>query len=161
MKTILLLRHAKSSWSDTALRDSQRPLNKRGLQDAPRMGKRLKKRGYRCDCIITSPAVRAYETAKAAAKEMGFKDTIIKDERLYMAGIDDYLEVIAGVPEGVEHLMLVSHNPGTEEFFEFLTGESVAKFPTAAYALIEVEGPWSAVKKGVLLQFDYPKSQTG
>lgn len=159
MKTLLLMRHAKSSWSDMSLRDSQRPLNKRGMRDAPKMGERLKSEGYRCDRLIASPAVRAYETAKAAAETMGFKDPIIKDERLYMADIEDYLEVIAGVPDSVEHLMLVTHNPGSEELFEFLTGERVVKFPTAAYALIEIEGLWSEVKKGKLLRFDYPKSR--
>ncbi|MDX1295108.1 MAG: histidine phosphatase family protein [Sulfurimonadaceae bacterium] len=159
MKTLLLLRHAKSSWADTTLKDSQRPLNKRGVHDAPKMGKRLKKEGYCCDSVIASPAVRAYETAKSVLKEIGFNDKIMKDERLYMADIDDYLEVIADVPESIEHLMLVSHNPGTEEFFEFLTGEQVVKFPTAAYALIAIEGTWSEIKKGKLLRFDYPKSE--
>jgi phosphohistidine phosphatase len=160
MKTLLLMRHAKSSWSDTSLRDSQRPLNKRGLRDASTMGERLKRMDYHCECLIASPAVRAHETAKSVAETMGFKGKVIKDERLYMADIDDYLEVIADVSEEVEHLMLVSHNPGTETFFEFLTGERVEKFPTAAYALIAIEEAWSDVKSGKLLRFDYPKSQT-
>ncbi len=157
-RTLLLMRHAKSSWKDLSLKDTQRPLNKRGRHDAPKMGGRLKKEGYCCDCMISSPATRAYETAKAVAEAIGYKKKILRDEGLYMADIEDFLKVIAGVDEGVRHLMLVSHNPGIEAFFSHLTGERPDKFPTAAYALIEISGTWSDPKPGRVLRFDYPKS---
>jgi phosphohistidine phosphatase len=157
-RTLLLMRHAKSSWNDTSVNDSKRPLNKRGAHDAPMMGKRLKGLNYHCDRLIVSTATRAYETAKAVANAMGYKGSIVKDERLYMADIDNYLEVIAEVDEAVKHLMIVSHNPGTEAFFTYLTGERVEKFPTAAYALIEIDSSWADMKEGKLLRFDTPKS---
>ena len=157
-KTVLILRHAKSSWKDMRLRDRERPLNKRGERDAPEMGKRLRKLGYKPDLILSSPAVRAIETARKAAAEIGYEGKIIQDEALYMAEVGDYLDVISGVDESVTHLMLVSHNPGCEELFTFLGGERVAKFPTAAYALIELEGTWSDLSGGKLLRFDFPKS---
>ena len=157
-RTLLLMRHAKSSWDDMALPDSKRPLNGRGKKDAPEMGRRLEAAGYRCDLLISSPAVRAYETAMAVAKALHSGDGLETDERLYMADIGDYLSVISGVDEKVEHLMIVSHNPGTEAFFSYLTGERVEKFPTAAYALIAVDEPWSQLSRGHLIRFDYPKS---
>ena len=157
-KTVLILRHAKSSWKDMTLRDRERPLNGRGERDAPEMGKRLKKLGYKPDLILSSPAVRAIETARKAAGEIGYEEKIIEDEALYMAEVSDYLAVMAGVDESVTHLMIVSHNPGSEELFTFLCGEGVPKFPTAAYALIEMQGCWSDLCCGKLLRFDYPKS---
>jgi phosphohistidine phosphatase len=158
-KTLLILRHAKSSWKNINLSDRDRPLNGRGKRDAPTMGKRLKKLGYHADLILSSPAVRAAETARRVAIEIGYEDKIIMDEALYMAGVDEYIEVIAGIGESINHLMLVSHNPGSEELLSFLTCEVVEKFPTAAYALMEIEGSWSDLSKGKLLCFDYPKSR--
>jgi phosphohistidine phosphatase len=157
-RTLLLMRHAKSSWKDLSLPDSKRPLNRRGLHDASMMGIRLKGEGYRCDCMISSPAVRAWRTAKAVAEGMGYRAKILREERLYMADIGDFLKVIGEADKGVKHLMLVSHNPGIETFFSHLTGESVEKFPTAAYALIAVDEPWDKLTRGKLLRFDFPKS---
>ncbi|MEA3374301.1 MAG: histidine phosphatase family protein [Campylobacterota bacterium] len=157
--TLLILRHAKSSWDDSTLSDRERPLNKRGKKDAPMMGKRLKSSNYKCDLLITSPAVRALSTAKAVAKALGYPEKkILLDESLYMADTEDYLHVIGGVDEKIKHLMIVSHNPGSEELLGDLTSEQFEKFPTAAYALIEIEGSWSEIKSAKLLRFDYPKS---
>ena len=75
-----------------------------------------------------------------------------------MADIGDYLHVISGVDEQIKNLMLVSHNPGIEEFFIYLTGEMIENFPTAAYAVIEVKGKWSELTSGKLLHYDFPKS---
>lgn len=158
-RTLLIMRHAKSSWEDFSLPDSERPLNKRGRHDAPMMGERLKNGGYRCDKIISSPAVRAYRTSQAVAAALDYPEKkILLDETLYMATLEDYLRCIEKVDKQVEHLMLVSHNPGSEELVEHFTGERFEKFPTAAYALLEIEGEWSAIKSATLLKFDYPKS---
>jgi len=156
-RSLLLMRHAKSSWDDPSLADSQRPLNGRGTRDAPEMGRRLLKSGYRCDLLISSPAVRAFETAQGVASELGFSGEIVRDARLYMASEEDFLAVIREVDEGVKHLMLVSHNPGIEAFFSRISGEHVEKFPTAACALIAFEGTWASFETGTLEAFDYPK----
>ncbi len=154
-RTLLIMRHAKSSWADFSLADHDRPLNKRGKHDAPMMGKRLKDEGYECDLLLSSTANRALSTAKLVAKEMGYKHEIITDARLYM---EDYLAVMAEVPKTVQHLMIVSHNPGSEDLVEYFTSQYFDKFPTAAYALIEIEGSWQKIETAKLLRFDYPKS---
>jgi phosphohistidine phosphatase len=158
-RTLLLMRHAKSAWDDPSLSDAKRPLNARGEKDAPEMGRRLAEAGYRCDRLLSSPAVRARETAKAVASALSFSEKITVSDALYMADIEEYLQVIGKVDDTVEHLMIVSHNPGTEEFVAFLTGARMEKFPTAAYALIEVKGSWSDLSRGKLLRFDFPKSR--
>src|SRR5437899_11500650 len=95
MKTLFLVRHAKSSWDDTALPDKDRPLNDRGKRDAPKMGERLAKRGVTPDLILSSPAKRALETAQIIAKKLDYKlADIVVDERLYATGADDLLDVI-------------------------------------------------------------------
>ncbi len=152
------MRHAKSSWKDNSLSDRDRPLNKRGLRDAPMMGKRLKSLAYHCDQLISSPAVRAKSTAEMVASAFDYDGEIIEDERLYMADIEDYLDVISGVDLKVKTLMLVSHNPGSEEFFSHLTGIDVYEFPTSAYALIAITGEWSNITSARLLHYDFPKS---
>ncbi len=160
--TLLILRHAKSSWHDHTLSDRERPLNKRGKSDAPMMGERLESSGYHCELLLSSPAVRALSTAKAVAKEIGYsKKKILIEELLYMADIEDYLDVISQIDERVKHLMIVSHNPGSEELVEYLTFEQFDKFPTAAYALLEIDGSWSKIKSAKLLHFDFPKSTIG
>jgi phosphohistidine phosphatase len=158
-RTLLIMRHAKSSWDDHDLPDFDRPLNKRGSKDAPEMGKRLKKQDYACDLLIASPAARAKATALAVAEQIGYSERdIIWDRSLYLAEVEDYLDVIAHVDENVRQLMIVSHNPGSEMLIEALAGETFEKFPTAAYALLEVEGSWQQPKRCRLIAYDYPKS---
>lgn len=158
-RTLLVMRHAKSSWDEHSLNDSERPLNVRGKKDAPMMGKRLKKEGYSCDLLMSSPATRAYSTAKAVAMVLDYpKKEIVLEESLYLADMDDYLHLLKDIDDNVIHLMIVSHNPGSEELVEYLTSMTFEKFPTAAYALIEIEGSWSNIKSGRLLRFDFPKS---
>ena len=95
MKTLYLIRHAKSSWDDTNLDDFERPLNKRGKKDAPNMAKRLKEKGGTPDFMISSPAVRAFDTCKEFAKILGYdKNKIKTDKRLYHADEDQILTVI-------------------------------------------------------------------
>ncbi len=158
-KTLLIMRHAKSDWSDSTLSDFDRPLNKRGSRDAPRMGKRLHSEGYRCDLLLASPALRAKTTAEAVAECIGYPlADIVWDASLYMADIEDYMRVIAKVNPAVEHLMIVSHNPGSEMLIQHLCGERFEKFPTAAYALLEVEGTWERMDRVQFIDFDFPKS---
>ena len=95
MKTLFLVRHAKSNRDDPSLPDRDRPLDDRGKQDAPKMGKRLAKRGVKPDLLVSSPALRALTTAQLIAEEVGYKRTdIVVDDRLYASSPDDLLAVI-------------------------------------------------------------------
>ncbi len=136
-KTLLLLRHAKSSWDDDTVTDHDRPLNSRGKKAAPRMGKLLLELGLVPDAIVTSTAHRACSTARIAAKAAAFRGTIIPDSSLYLASPDRYVVVASHVPDDVERLLLVGHNPGIEVLVEQLTGHPQA-MPTAALAVIDL-----------------------
>ena len=132
MKRLLILRHAKSSWSDAALDDWQRPLNERGRRDAPRVGDQLRERSLVPDLIITSDAVRARTTAQAVAKSAGYTRELIVEPSLYHAKPDDVIAVLNSVPDdAARSVMVVGHNPGLEDLIAQLTGESHG-LPTAA-----------------------------
>lgn len=146
MKTLLLLRHAKSSWKEEGLADHDRPLNKRGKRDAPRMGKLLRKEGLIPDVIVTSTAKRARKTARMVAESSGYSGKIVKSETLYQAGSERFSMVLSALPEEVERVMLVGHNPDLEEFLETLIGESRG-MPTAALAEIRLNiDSWKKLK---------------
>jgi phosphohistidine phosphatase len=136
MKTLLVLRHAKSSWQEAALDDHERPLNKRGLRDGPRMGELIRKRRMTPDVIISSDAVRARVTAEAVAKAARYAGEILLDRRLYAASPASIVTVLRTVPEGeAATVMIVGHNPGLEELVALLTGED-QNMTTAALAQI-------------------------
>jgi phosphohistidine phosphatase len=136
MKTVLVLRHAKSSWDDSALGDHERPLNKRGRRDGPLMGDLVREQRLTPDVIISSDAVRARMTADAVAEAAGYTGEVLRDRLLYLAGPDDILAVLRSVAEAnTGTVMIVGHNPGLEEFVAQLTGEHEA-LPTAALAQI-------------------------
>ena len=107
MKTIYFIRHAKSSWDDPALSDFDRPLNDKGLADAPKMGKKLQELGINPNVIIASPAVRAYETAEIVKKEIGFFGEIITNRKLYNATAEQITEVIAGLSHDLDRKSVV------------------------------------------------------
>lgn len=146
MKTLLLMRHAKSSWKHPALDDHDRPLNKRGERDAPRMGRLLVKTGNVPDYVLSSTADRAQHTARLIREALPQRPLADLKSNLYMAGIGDYLGAIRAIEERYGCVLLVSHNPGTEELIEALTGEDVT-MPTAAIAkvVLPVYG-WEAVQ---------------
>jgi len=135
MKTLLVLRHAKSSWNDPALHDHERPLNKRGRRDAPRMGELVREYGLIPDVVLSSDAVRARLTAEAVAEAARYAGEILLDPRLYLAWPDDILSLLQRVREKAETVMIVGHNPGLEKLVEQLTGEW-QDLPTAALAQI-------------------------
>lgn len=137
MKTLLILRHAKSSWSDPKLADIDRPLNKRGKRDAPRIGSLLKKNDLVPDLILSSPAVRARKTAEAVAEAAGYEGEIEFEDNFYPGSPEDYIEVLQTLPEDLNSVMVVGHNPGLEELLETLTGESAA-LPTASLAQVNL-----------------------
>jgi phosphohistidine phosphatase len=134
MKTLLVLRHAKSSRRDPALDDHERPLNKRGQRDALQMGELVRKHRLTPDIIISSDAVRARLSAEAVAEAARYEGEILLDQRLYIgspAGILAVLRTVRETKAGT--VMIVGHNPGLEELVEQLTGEQ-HDLPTAALA---------------------------
>jgi phosphohistidine phosphatase len=136
MKTLLVLRHAKSSWRDSTLDDHERPLNKRGLRDGPRMGELLREHRLTPDVLISSDAVRARLTAEAVAEAAHYAGEILLDPRLYAASPDGILAVLRRVRETeAGTVMIVGHNPGLEALIAQLTGEQ-QDLPTAALAQI-------------------------
>lgn len=159
MRTLTLMRHAKSSWDDAALDDHERPLNARGAKAAKTMAKRLKSQGYKPDLVIVSSARRAQQTAEAL--QACYHDTfqIRTEPRLYNAEADVYAEVISEVGDGVKHLMLIGHNPTVEQMAAQLSGQE-RHMPTAAYLRIEIPAAWKAFRLENFkeLDFDYPKS---
>ena len=134
-KQLLVMRHAKSSWEDEMLSDHDRPLNPRGLRDAPRMGTWLIEHDQVPDRIFSSTANRALTTARMVAETLPNEPVLIEERRLYHAHREDYQEVIACYADDASRLLVVSHNPGSEEWINFLTGEFVV-MPTAAVAVI-------------------------
>lgn len=146
MKTLLLLRHAKSSWKDPELEDHDRPLNKRGKRDAPRVGLLLQQQqNLQPDVILCSSAKRARKTAAKVAKNCGYEGIIQLDGGLYLAGPEAVLNVLRGVADSHNCVMLVGHNPGLEYLLELLTGTQT-QLPTAALAQLHVAiDSWSDV----------------
>jgi phosphohistidine phosphatase len=135
MKTLLVLRHAKSSWNDPARDDHERRLNKRGRRDGPRMGELVREYGLIPDLVISSDAVRARLTAEAMAEAAGYTGEVLLDPHLYLASPADILSVLRTVRENADTVMIVGHNPGLEELVEQLTSEQ-PDLPTGALAQI-------------------------
>lgn len=138
MKTLLLMRHAKSSWKDDALPDHDRPLNKRGKRDAPRMGKLLREQDLIPDLILCSTSVRATSTAQAVLDECGGGAEIQRHPEIYDGDEADILEILCCLPEEAQTVLLVGHNPGLEVLVEMLSAENAA-MPTSAIAQIELD----------------------
>ena len=133
MKTLLILRHAKSSWKHQELADHDRPLNKRGKQDAPRVGELLQGADLIPELILSSTAVRARATAAAVAQASGYEGEIRLTRDFYLGGPEDYLAVLRGLADTCTRVMVVGHNPGLEALLEALTAEDEA-LPAGAMA---------------------------
>lgn len=149
MKTLFLLRHAKSSWKDDSLGDHDRPLNKRGQKDAPAMGKLMKKLGIEPDLILSSSAVRARETARLATEAAEYPGKVGLRDDLYSFEPGPFLNALTNLDDKVDTIMLVGHNPAMEEMLAGLTGE-FHPLPTAA--LVQIQLPiehWKDVSFGM------------
>ncbi len=134
MKTLFLIRHAKSSWDDPALADKDRPLGPRGRRDAPKMGARLAKREVKPDLILSSPAARALCTAEIMAKKLDYHvRDIVVDERLYAAAADEVLSVIRTLDDKWRDVILFGHNPEFTELAHRLS-RKITRMPTCAIA---------------------------
>ena len=160
MKTLFLIRHAKSSWDDTALPDKDRPLANRGRRDAPKMGRRLAKREVKPDLILSSPARRALTTAEIIAKKLDYKlKNIVVDDRLYAGAVHGLLDVIHKLGDKQERVMLFGHNPELTELAHRLSSK-ITHMPTCAVAEFKFNAnSWSSIDKAKLAKvaLDYPK----
>ena len=142
MKTLTLLRHAKSDWSGKAASDFDRPLNARGRRAAARIGRELAARGIGFDAVLASPAARVVETVAAVAEAYGRPLRPVYDRRLYLAPAMGLLAIVREADDGAERLLLVGHNPGLEALALLLArddgsaprAELAAKYPTATVA---------------------------
>ncbi len=164
MKTLLIIRHAKSSWDNINTPDIDRPLNDRGKKDAPVMAKRVVKAGVQPDRLISSPARRARHTAELFAREFKIKETdiVIRNE-LYHAQPVAFQQVIADLDDGDQTVALFSHNPGITGFVNTLTAIRLDNMPTCSVFAVKSDAPtWGEFFAGSreFLFFDYPKSAT-
>ena len=140
MKTLLLLRHAKSSWKNADLSDHDRPLNERGKTDAPRMGLLLKQNELVPDLIVSSTAKRARKTAEKVAVECSYVGSINLEGELYLAPPSAYIEVLRQVDDEYQRVMAIGHNPGIEELLHLFSGSDAhMHMPTAALARLSLE----------------------
>lgn len=162
MKTLLLVRHAKSSWSVPTLSDKARPLNKRGKRDVITMGQRLFNREVKPDLIVASSAVRSTITAHAIAKEIEYdQECIILDDKLYACQPEYLLEIVQTFDNGLDYVMLVGHNPELNDFLFMFTRE-IEHMPTCAMAELKFDvSDWTKIRQDNLqaVLFDYPKKE--
>jgi phosphohistidine phosphatase len=167
MKTLTLLRHAKSSWDDTVQRDFDRPLNAKGRRAAASMGRHLRGEGLTFDHLVASPAVRVGETLDGFVSGYGGLPEVNQDRRIYLASAATLLEVVHGLPASAHAALMVGHNPGLEDLVLMLVpggGEPrdavEEKYPTASVAVMRfaVED-WADVKAGggELVRFVRPR----
>jgi phosphohistidine phosphatase len=135
MKTLLIMRHAKSSWKEQEMPDHDRPLKKRGRKDIANMAKILKKKALMPDLILSSSAVRAKDTATLMKEKLNYKGKLELIDDLYMAEPETYIQKISSVPEKVDKLLIVGHNPGLEGLAMTL-GDKITSLPTGSIAKI-------------------------
>ena len=169
MKRLAILRHAKSSWDDAGLADFDRPLNDRGWKAARRVGRELKQRGVRFDLCVASGAARVRETLDGLVEGYGEPDFEIRFEpRIYEASLATLLDIVRGLPESSNAPLLVGHNPGLQQLVLELADDDTkglrdcasSKFPTAAFALIDLKSDrWADVRSAdcKVAELIYPK----
>lgn len=160
MKRIHIIRHAKSSWANPGQSDFDRPLNNRGLQNAPEMAARLKSRVKMPDLLICSPAARTKATAVFFCEAFHYPPQNIRyEKRIYEAPLKNLLDVIHTIPDTAEEILFIGHNNGVSMLVEYLSGEWTA-MPTCAVATIDLYiSAWKECTKGCgrLTEYDYPK----
>jgi phosphohistidine phosphatase len=162
MKTLILVRHAKSDWSEAGMSDIDRPLNERGKKDAPEMAKRLRKKGLKIDGFVSSPAKRALRTARFFAEEFDRKkDEIQVEKSLYGALPSQFEQVIALLQDKEDTIAIFSHNPGITEYVNTLCEVHTDNMPTCGiFALQAAVEKWQDFTKAEkkFLFYDYPKN---
>lgn len=162
MKTLILVRHAKSDWSHEGLSDRERPLNDRGKRDAPEMAKRVKKRIPKIDLLLSSDAKRAHRTAKYFAEEYGIdKDNIQVESSLYEDTTSAYDEVLAGLKDKYDVVALFAHSPTITDYANGMTNVRTDSIPTCGVFAAQADADsWKDFAKAEksFLFYDYPKN---
>jgi phosphohistidine phosphatase len=158
LKILGLYRHAKSDWHDARARDFDRPLNKRGRKGADLMGRHIAEHGIAWERMVASPAVRVAETIELGAKATGQTPPVIWDRRIYLASSATLLDLIHEQEGDPASILMIGHNPGLEDLiFDLVPDDGSSplrdiveeKFPTAAYAVLEIAAEsWADVREG-------------
>lgn len=160
-RLLLICRHAQSSWDDAAVRDFDRPLNRRGERDAPEMGRRLLQHGVQPDLIITSPAKRALQTARYYADQLAYPlDRLQAEPLVYLASVHQLIGLLETVDPKVRTLLAVGHNPAITNLANMLGGLHIDSIPTGGIVALAFHQPsWQglAPDTGQLVFVDYPK----
>ncbi len=160
MKSLLLMRHAKSSWKDETLEDYERPLKKRGRKDAKRIAKVIKKNDLVPDLILSSSATRARETVEIVVDTLDYNKRIVFSDELYMGEPHDFIDALINLNNDYRNVMIVAHNPGLEAFLQIIDGD-IESLPTAGLGhLVLVIDDWKDISletMGDLVSFWKPK----
>jgi phosphohistidine phosphatase len=161
MKRLYIIRHAKSSWKDITLRDIDRPLNKRGKNDAPLIARVLHDKGYQIDYLILSPSQRTKDTVDFFKKEFEIPDTRIQhEEALYHGYSDDFEQIINGLSEDMNNVALFGHNPGITFIANSCIGRGISNVPTTGVVVLDTDienwGEFS-FEKAIMENFLFPK----
>lgn len=160
MRELILIRHAKSDWSNPLLDDFERPLNKRGSKNAPFMAKILKKEIQKPDLIISSPSFRTKLTLDYFLKEFEYKGEVIFEKSIYEAPFENLLKVIKNIDNKYKTIFLIGHNPGLNDLANFLLGSFEDNIPTSGVLKIDFDtNSWKNISKdnSKLIFFKYPK----
>ncbi len=161
-KTLYLVRHAKSGWTDMRLSDFDRPINQRGLHDAPEMGRRLRQRGVSPEVILCSPAQRARQTAELLVEAFGGSlEAVQFDDRIYEASNGTLLNIIQSLPDTCSSVMVIGHNPAIGYLVHQFSDTGIERMPTCAIATLQHQSQtWNDFGRDSvrLVDFDYPKN---
>lgn len=167
MRTLYVLRHAKSDWGEASLRDFDRPLNGRGWKAAKAIGREMREQGLNPDLVLLSPSARTTETLARVEEGFGATFEKVKERTIYLAETETLIELVRNAPGKSDRLMLVGHNPGMHELVLMLANgprelreEAASKFPTGALAEISFDvSDWSDVEpgSGVIRSFLKPR----
>ena len=162
MKTIYLIRHAKSDWKHPELTDFERPLNKRGLRDAPFMAQKLADLTFKPELIICSPAKRTTTTAKLICTETRYSiDNVLFDQSIYASSLNNLISLVNLLPNQHNEIAIIGHNPSITELSNYLTEDYIGNMPTCSVVKIELEiDNWNETVQGIGIQrfFIYPKA---
>tara|TARA_B100001109_G_C18864333_1_gene476041 strand:+ start:152 stop:643 length:492 start_codon:yes stop_codon:yes gene_type:complete len=162
LKSLFIIRHAKSSWKDTSISDIDRPLNSRGLRDAPTMGERLFNANYKADLMISSPAKRAIHTAQIIAQKTEYQPSKIQTQAsIYGSNSHQLIDLICKTNDDVDTLFIFGHNPSFTYLAEDLSNESFGNIPTCGIVALQLPfDQWRYCSRGTanLLFYDYPKN---
>ena len=150
MKNLFLLRHAKSSWDNTALADFDRPLSKRGISNAILLSEHIQKHNITFDLVLSSPSERTQSTLDLVLSSLDHFPTTTLKESMYHASPFSLTQLIKEQDDEINNLLIIGHNPGLHILTETLTNESIVKFPTCAFAKITNFNHWKDIDAGIL-----------